>query len=191
MGEFIIVYGCMFSGKTTRLIEYYNNSSLPADEKLAVKPLIDNRYIANKIHSHSGIQLPGHRISKADEIQPLLSDNIKEIYIDEIQFLGKEIYDIVLGLKLNGYRVIASGLDKDYMGQDFGEMPRLIKLANSREELTANCSVCGKAATMTYRVSDSTDLILIGHGNDYEARCKAHWDEGMSSRLSNQQQEQY
>ncbi|NBP06526.1 MAG: thymidine kinase, partial [Bacteroidetes bacterium] len=77
----------MFSGKTTRLIEEYNQSPLSETEKIAIKPLLDNRYAAHRISSHGGLQLPGHRVSKAEEIYPICTDAIKEVYIDEIQFL--------------------------------------------------------------------------------------------------------
>lgn len=173
----------MFSGKTTRLIEYYNNSTAEDHQKLAIKPLIDNRYMAQKISSHGGLHLPGHRISKAEELYPLCQDYVREVYIDEVQFLGKSVPDVILGLLIQGIRVVASGLDLDYLGRPFGEMPRLHKMANTRLRLQAKCHVCGGAAFYTYRNAPADDLILIGHTDIYEARCKQHWEEGMNQPL--------
>jgi len=70
MSDFTIIYGSMFSGKTTRLIEEYNHSTLPDTEKIAIKPLLDNRYAAHRISSHGGLQLPGHRVPKPKKFIP-------------------------------------------------------------------------------------------------------------------------
>lgn len=183
MSDFTIIYGCMFSGKTTKLIELYNDSNCAPNEKIAVKPLIDNRYLANNINSHDGASLNGHRISKPEELFPLLSDQIIEVYIDEVQFLGKNIYDIILGLMIQGIKVVASGLDMDYLGRPFGDMPRLIQLSRNRIHLHAKCKVCREKAEYTYRIVENDSLMLVGHSNIYEARCKTHWEEGMKRAI--------
>lgn len=183
MSDFTLIHGCMFSGKTTRLIEFYNSSEVAPHEKIAVKPLLDNRYAAHRISSHGGLQLPGHRISKAEELYPLCHDQVKEAYIDEVQFLGKTAPDVILGLLIQGIRVVASGLDLDYLGRPFGEMPRLFRMANHRIRLQARCHICGKAAFYTYRTAGGEELIQVGHADMYQARCREHWEEGMGSSL--------
>lgn len=183
MRDFTLIFGCMFSGKTTRLIEHFHNSQVDQWEKIAVKPLIDNRYVAGSIHTHSGLQLPGHRISKAEEIHPLTSGGIKEVYIDEIQFFGSNIAGVVLDLTLQGIKVVAAGLDMDYRHEIFGPMGDLKKWASQTEKLYAKCNVCGKQADRTYRKpSDNESQILVGHADLYEARCESHWLEGMQGR---------
>jgi len=183
MSDFTLIYGCMFSGKTTRLIELYNNSTCLDGEKLAVKPLLDQRYSPTKINSHGGLFLPGHRISKADELFPICSDNVKEVYIDEVQFLGNNVHSVILGLMIQGIKVVSSGLDLDYLGQPFGPMPALIKIAREKIQLSAKCHVCGAPAQYTYRNVSSDELILVGHTDMYEARCRQHWEEGMGRPL--------
>ncbi len=178
----------MFAGKTTRLIGLYNESELDINEKLTVKPMLDNRYQDGKINSHGGLSLIGHRLTKAEEIFPLPTPQTKEIYIDEIQFFGPYIIEMVGEMMMNGIKIIAAGLDKDYMNRDFGPMAQLKKLATNPVPLTASCAVCQKSATHTYRVTETSDLILIGHSNSYEARCETHWQEGMKSRLIQEQQ---
>ena len=86
----------MFAGKTTKLIGLYNESMLSNDEKLVVKPLLDQRYNASKINSHGGLQMLAHRISKAEEIYPLITETTKEVYIDEVQ----EELDAAIGKRL-------------------------------------------------------------------------------------------
>jgi thymidine kinase len=179
MRDFTLIYGCMFAGKTTRLIGLYNESLVDINDRLVVKPLLDNRYQANKINSHGGLQIMGHRISKAEEIFPLIQPNIKECYIDEVQFFGPYIVTAIGELMINGIRVIAAGLDRDYLHRDFGSMGELKKLATDRVILHAKCQVCQKEATHTYRTLESADLVVVGHNDAYQARCETHWKEGM------------
>jgi thymidine kinase len=171
----------MFSGKTTRLIEMHQYSNFEPFEKIAIKPLMDTRYHAGSVNTHSGIQLPGHRVSKPEEIPTLVGNQIKEIFIDEIQFFGDSIYQVVLDLTLQGLRIVAAGLDKDFMGNDFGPMPRLKQFSNNHIFLKAKCEVCGQPAAYTFRKSIGEAQIMIGHKDLYEARCETHWKEGMQS----------
>jgi len=175
MRDFTLIFGCMFAGKTTRLIGLYNESQIDINEKLAVKPLIDNRYSAQSIHSHGGLSLIAHRIGKAEEIYPLINQTIKEVYIDEIQFMGPMIVEVIGELLSNNFKVVAAGLDKDYQNNDFGPMPILKKLATSHIQVSAKCQVCNQKADYTFRNIESNELIVIGHKNIYEPRCLEHW----------------
>lgn len=183
MRDFTLIFGCMFAGKTTRLIGLYNESQIDINEKIAVKPLIDNRYQAHSINSHGGLQLVGHRISKAEEIFPLVNEKTKEVYIDEIQFLGPYIIEVIGELMSNGIRVVGAGLDKDYLNRDFGSMKALKKLSNNHIQVSAKCHICQKKADFTYRTIDNSDLVVVGHNDLYQARCEEHWNEGMKDRL--------
>jgi len=173
----------MFAGKTTRLIGLYNESTIDINERIVVKPLLDNRYNANNINSHGGLQILGHRISKAEELFPLIQNYTKECYIDEVQFFSPYIIEVIGELMMDGIKVIASGLDKDYLNRDFGSMRALKKLATQHIELAAKCAVCQKEAHYTYRTIESEDLVLVGHNDTYQARCELHWNEGMAGRI--------
>ena len=183
MRDFTLIYGCMFAGKTTELIGQYNASTVDNHERLAVKPLLDNRYQAASINTHSGLQMPGHRIAKAEEIYTLITPFTKELYIDEVQFMGPYVIEIIGEMMMNGVRVVAAGLDKDYLNRDFGPMRALKNLATNRIQVYAKCNVCGGKAQYTYRQSDSKELVLVGHNDAYQARCLEHWEEAMKGRL--------
>lgn len=183
MREFTLIHGCMFAGKTTKLIELYNESNCLSDEKLVIKPLLDQRYNASKINSHGGLQMLAHRVSKAEEIYPLLTDITKEVYIDEVQFMGPYVIEVIGEIMMNQVRVIAAGLDKDYMARDFGPMASLKKLATHRIEVNANCHICQKPANHTYREAGNDNLVVVGHADIYQARCHTHWTQGMQGRL--------
>src|SRR5688572_29177188 len=98
MRDFTLIFGCMYSGKTTRLIEMHTYSDALDNAKLSAKPLLDNRYAAVKINAHTGLQMQAHRIAKPEEIYPLLMPETTEVYLDEIQFFSVGIKDIIVDL---------------------------------------------------------------------------------------------
>lgn len=162
----------MFAGKTTRLIEEYNQSEFLEHEKLVIKPLLDTRYNKSTLSSHNGLSLAGNRINKPEEINILMTNDIREVYIDEIQFFPSTIVSMVNFLLIDNISVIASGLEKDFRNNDFGSMPQLLRLAQQKIKLFAKCSVCGSKATHTHRIAESEETILVGHQDTYEARCE-------------------
>ena len=69
----------------------------------------------------------------------------------------------------------------DYRGQPFGPMPKLLAIAEGVTKLAAVCTVCGGPATRSQRIltpaegsSQTSDQILVGALESYEARCRFH-----------------
>jgi thymidine kinase len=71
-----------------------------------------------------------------------------------------------------GKRVIVAGLDTDFMGRPFEPMPRLLAVAEEITKLLAICMRCGNPAVHTQRLVASEELIVVGAGGMYEARCR-------------------
>ena len=76
-----------------------------------------------------------------------------------------------------GYRVIVAGLDQDFRGLPFGQVPQLMAIAEHVTKLQAVCSVCGSPASRTQRLIDGEpaafdDGILVGASESYEPRCR-------------------
>ena len=46
----------------------------------------------------------------------------------------------------------------------------------STKETYYSCKVCGEEATQTYRKTDEGEQVLVDDGDNYEARCKEHWE---------------
>ena len=78
-----------------------------------------------------------------------------------------------------GKQVIIAGLDTDYMGRPFSPMPELLSLAESITKTLAICMRCGNPAKHTQRLVESSDLIVVGAGGMYEARCRRCFEPGM------------
>jgi thymidine kinase len=172
MGWIEVVVGPMFSGKSEELIRRLRRAEIARQRVQIFKPAIDERYAANEITSHSGLGISSDNVTKASEIMDKLSPRTEVIGIDEAQFLGEEIVDVCTKLANLGKRVIVAGLDTDYRGRPFEPMPRLLAIAEEITKLLAICMRCGNPAVHTQRLVESEELIVVGAGGMYEARCR-------------------
>jgi thymidine kinase len=78
----------------------------------------------------------------------------------------------------SGKQVIAAGLDTDYLGRPFPPMPDLLCVAESITKTLAICMRCGNPAKHTQRMVASSDLIVVGAADAYEARCRRCFEPG-------------
>ena len=92
--------------------------------------------------------------------------------IDEAQFFDDQITTVCEQLALKGMRVIVAGLDMDYRGQPFGQMPRLLAIADYITKLHAICVKCGNIANVSYRKVAADSQVLLGEKDIYEPRCR-------------------
>nr|HPH84535.1 thymidine kinase [Ferruginibacter sp.] len=83
-----------------------------------------------------------------------------------------EIADVCEQLALRGIRVIVAGLDMDYMGKPFGQMPNLLSIADYITKLHAICMKCGNIANISYRKIATGGQVLLGEKDIYEPRCR-------------------
>lgn len=172
MGWIEVIVGPMFSGKSEELIRRLRRAEIGRQRVQIFKPVIDQRYSSNEIVSHSGLGIRSDNVAKALEILAKFDPRTEVIGIDEGQFLGNELVDVATRLADMGKRVIITGLDTDYLGRPFEPMPRLLALAEEITKLLAICMRCGNPAVHTQRLVASEDLIVVGAGGMYEARCR-------------------
>src|SRR6202042_1714328 len=92
--------------------------------------------------------------------------------IDEAQFFDEDIISVCEELALNGTRVIVAGLDMDYLGKPFGQMPNLLAIADYITKVHAICVKCGSIANFSYRKSTNDEQVLLGTTDIYEPRCR-------------------
>lgn len=170
-----VIAGCMFSGKTEELIRRMRRAQIAKQAVKIFKPKIDNRYSESKIVSHSEQSLPSEVVSSAQEILELSKD-AQVIGIDEAQFYDNDLVAVCNKLADDGKRVIVAGLDQDYRGVPFEPMPQLLAIAEYITKTLAICVNCGNPADRTQRKVKSTDRVLVGAADSYEARCrKCHY----------------
>jgi thymidine kinase len=175
-----IICGSMFSGKSEELIRRVRRAQF-AKQKIAVfKPKIDNRYSEHSVVSHNGSSFIATPISHSIEILHHVEADIDIIAIDEVQFFDEGIVRVVQQLADSGHRVIAAGLDQDFRGEPFGQMPELMAIAEQVTKLQAVCTVCGSPSSRTQRLIDGRPasyhdpVILVGASEAYEPRCRHH-----------------
>lgn len=170
-----VIAGCMFSGKTEELIRRLRRAQIAKQNVKIFKPKIDVRYSENSIVSHSEQSLPSILISDAKDILKLSAD-AHVIGIDEAQFFNTDLIDVCENLADKGKRVIVAGLDQDYTGAPFEPMPQLLAMAEYITKTLAICVVCGNPADRTQRKTTSSERVVVGAADIYEARCrKCHY----------------
>jgi thymidine kinase len=170
-----VITGCMFSGKTEELIRRLKRAQIAKQTVKIFKPKIDNRFSETAIVSHNEQQLPSVIIDEAIEIYTQSKD-AQVIGIDEAQFFSNELVTICNKLANEGKRVIIAGLDQDYKGVPFEPIPQLLAVAEYITKSLAICVECGNPADRTQRKTHSSERVIVGAADIYEARCrKCHY----------------
>ncbi|MDD3113598.1 MAG: thymidine kinase [Candidatus Izemoplasmatales bacterium] len=173
-----VITGPMFAGKTEELIRRVRRLEYAKKHIIVFKPTIDTRYTFDEVVSHNNTRTKSICITKAREIMDYVTEETEVVAIDEIQFLDEEACDICEYLADKGLRVIVSGLDRNFRGEPFSFMPRLLALAEDVIKLTAICVKCQAPATRTQRIINNRPanvndpIILVGAQDSYEARCR-------------------
>jgi thymidine kinase len=166
-----VICGSMFSGKTEELIRRLKRVKIAHLTAEIFKPVIDVRYDEIKIVSHDENKIHSTPVPNSLKILELAKD-VDVVGIDEAQFFDKDITHVCEQLALRGIRVIVAGLDMDYQGNPFGQMPNLLAIADYITKLHAICMKCGNIANISYRKTASQEQILLGQKDIYEPRCR-------------------
>jgi thymidine kinase len=172
MGWIEVIVGPMFSGKSEELIRRLRRAEIGRQRVQIFKPVIDQRYSKNGIVSHSGLEIPSELVSTGTDILEKVAPRTEVVGVDEAQFLGESFVADCARLAELGKRVIVAGLDTDFLGRPFEPMPRLLAVAEEITKLLAICMRCGNPAVHTQRIVASEELIVVGAGGMYEARCR-------------------
>lgn len=166
-----VICGSMFSGKTEELIRRLKRVKIANLKVEIFKPKIDTRYDETKIVSHDTNTINSTPVENSAAIL-LLAKDVDVVGIDEAQFFDEGIIDVCEQLAFKGIRVIVAGLDMDYMGQPFGQMPNLLAVADYITKLHAICMECGNIAHVSYRKTAQSGQVLLGEKDIYEPRCR-------------------
>ena len=161
----------MFSGKTEELIRRLTRARIAKLNVKIFKPVLDTRYHAENIVSHSALTIHSTPVQTAGQILPL-AGHCDVVGIDEAQFFGEDIVEVCRALADQGQRVVVAGLDMDFSGRPFGCMPQLMATAEYVTKVHAICVVCGDIAQYSYRLVPSQERVLLGETDSYEARCR-------------------
>jgi thymidine kinase len=166
-----VICGSMFSGKTEELIRRLKRARIANLKVEIFKPSIDIRYHEKNIVSHDENAIPSIPVDNSQTLLLLAGDS-NVIGIDEAQFFDDQLPDVCDLLALKGIRVIVAGLDMDYTGKPFGQMPFLLARADYITKLHAICVKCGNIANYSFRKTAPGGQLLLGEKDSYEPRCR-------------------
>src|SRR5690349_20513376 len=167
-----VISGSMFSGKTEELIRRLKRARIANLKVEIFKPAIDVRYHVQNIVSHDENQIISTPVDNSQTIL-LMGSDVDVIGIDEAQFFDDQLPEVCDQLALKGIRVIVAGLDMDFTGKPFGQIPFLLAKADYITKLHAICVKCGNIANYSYRKKQNSNAqFLLGEKDLYEPRCR-------------------
>ena len=174
-----VICGSMFSGKTEELIRRLKRAKIANLRVEIFKPRIDTRYSEESVVSHQGNSILSTPVDSARSILEK-AEGVDVVGIDEAQFFDEAIVDVARQLAERGVRVIAAGLDMDYLGKPFGPMPALMATAEYVTKVHAICVRCGALANHSHRLSQSKKLVVLGEKDVYEPLCRECYNRALA-----------
>jgi thymidine kinase len=172
MAKLYFYYSTMNAGKSTSLLQAAYNYA-ERDMKAVLFTYRPDGAPTGRIESRIGIGADATGFSsmtRFDLIVPSLEPDC--VLIDEAQFFDDQIVSVCETLAAKGIRVIVAGLDMDYLGKPFGQMPQLLAVADFITKLHAICVKCGNLASISFRKTADASQILLGATDSYEPRCR-------------------
>lgn len=188
--------GPMFAKKTLLMLHDVSAAEATGRNCLVFKPNIDDRFAKNVVRSRAGgehvaFSIPINGVQKIYDIV-LKQKNVDLAAFDEVQFFNPKIVKVIKNLAQFGIQIVFSGLNRDYRGNAFPVMEKLIPLATDLTVVEAKCMasingdkrLCGANAQMTQRLlnekpdSYKSPTVIIekpGTSITYQARCLEHW----------------
>lgn len=171
-GRLELICGCMFSGKSERLLERIRQARADGIATAVFKHASDDRYDAADIVTHSAWTEPAKRVSSAGVI-PKQAGNAGFVAIDEAQFFDAALAMVCRRLVDEGRKVVVAGLDRNCWGEPFGPVPEIERMADTVTHLVARCACCGAPATYTQRIAPlPANARMVGGPESYEPRCR-------------------
>ncbi|MBA3971033.1 MAG: thymidine kinase [Bacteroidetes bacterium] len=170
-GSIEVICGSMFSGKTEELIRRMKRAQYAKQNVEIFKPTIDTRYDDIKVVSHEGNSIHSTPVPGSSNIL-LLASGVDVVGIDEAQFFDLGLTDVCNQLAFSGVRVIVAGLDMDYLGKPFGPMAALLSIAEHVTKVHAICMRSGNIANHSHRITQNSELVLLGEMTNYEPLCR-------------------
>lgn len=174
-----IIFGPMFSGKSTTLLNEVNCLKIYKKNILVINSIKDTRVENNKIKTHDGLKYDAYKVDelKDELIIEILNNKYDTICIDEAQFFNNLEYFVKQLLKYDIHIVVA-GLNGDTNQNKFGYIIDLIPYANKITKLSGICTICndGTQGDFTTLKPDieKKDQILVGDNNMYMCVCRKH-----------------
>ena len=168
-GEIQVIYGPMFSGKTTELLRRIRRFKVRNDVCLLLKT--KDNWDCEVVATHDSF----------NRLEAISCENLFEkreeaersevLGIDEGQFFEDLIPFCELMASL-GKIVIVACLDSDYRREPFGSICELIAKSEKVTKLSSICHYCKENAAFTARISLETAVRVLGSSEKYRPVCR-------------------
>ena len=173
----------MFAGKSSAVISRVRRAEAIGWKTFVITSATDTRYddcaSSAKVMTHdkAGIEAFGVNVLKGMFDHPDYVD-ARLVVVEEGQFF-RDLYDFVLtAVERDEKNVVVVGLDGDSDRDPFGDMLRLVPLADEVVRLTSLCKRCGDGTPALFSAlvkGTKSEQIFVGGSDMYEAMCRRHY----------------
>jgi len=171
-GEIQVIFGSMFSGKSTELIRRLKRYQIARRSCLIVKYSNDSRTDKNAIYTHDNQMLTAISTIKLFDLYERISENKYDVIgIDEGQFFI-DCVEFCEKMANEGKIVIVAALDATYQRKEFGDILKLVPLAENVIKLNSVCIICSGIGSFSKRITNEKDVEVIGGSEKYMAVCR-------------------
>ncbi|XP_026885292.2 LOW QUALITY PROTEIN: thymidine kinase, cytosolic [Electrophorus electricus] len=170
-GQIQVIFGPMFSGKSTELMRRVRRFQIAQYCCLVIKYAKDTRYSDKGMSTHDRNTMDAVPATCLRDVRPVALEACV-IGIDEGQFFP-DIVEFSEEMANLGKTVIVAALDGTFQRKPFGSILNLVPLAESVVKLNAVCMQCFKEAAYTKRLGTEKEVEVIGGADKYHAVCRA------------------
>jgi thymidine kinase len=173
---FELIIGCMYSGKSTRLMSIANEFEKNNVKILLVNHSSDSRYGQdNAITTHDLCKKKAFMCPKLiDIIDTPEYNQANVILIDEGQFFT-DIEDVIKDiLNTTNKHVVVAALNSNFKMEPFKHITNLTSRADSIVYLKAKCAFCDNSASFSMRTCIGDVEFLVGSNDMYVPVCRLH-----------------
>lgn len=181
MGRLEIIYGPMFSGKTTALLQKLTEFNDIGFNVVYINHAIDTRNTTQSFSTHSSYVKHTKFPFTQCQIHTLCMDDVHEydvIGIDEAQFFDETIINFCETMVVEQNKiVIVAGLSGTFERKKFGYILDLIPMSEKQISLHAYCKRCfderrqAIPAYFSFRLTESKNVVEVGDGSMYIPVC--------------------
>eukprot|EP00742_Colponemidia_sp_Colp-10_P004780 GILJ01005100.1.p1 GENE.GILJ01005100.1~~GILJ01005100.1.p1 ORF type:complete len:251 (+),score=42.94 GILJ01005100.1:50-802(+) len=180
-GHIELIFGPMFSGKTTELIRRIRRYNHAKKKCLIIKSAKDLRYGDDEAaYTHDKEKMKAIPAVRLFDIEHAAKE-YNCIGIDEGQFFP-DVVEFAEQFANQGKTVVVAALDATFERKPFGTVLQLIPLAESVTKLTSVCMICNGEAAFTKRTTTDTQVELIGGSDVYMSVCRSCFHLGDPAR---------
>ena len=166
VGTLNVIGGCMFSGKTGKLIDRIAEHRRNHRRVLVLSFMLDNRYTSNGFGTHNGKTLLARKVMNLTHVKPI---NCEVIAIDEFHLFHD--YNHITNWLERGYDIEVALINSDMKKSEVPAFSFAVSIADSVTILRAKCADCFEPAIFSQRTAPMNNNI-IGGSDLYAAKCR-------------------